>query len=127
MAHNPGVAAVGSVRKSIFKYTVGYVLSLALTFAAFATVTAFRMTDDVVVIAIIVGLAVLQLFVQLVYFLHLGDESKPRWNLISLLFALLVVGIVVIGSLWIMNNLNYNMMSPHQLQQHMQLENQKGF
>jgi cytochrome o ubiquinol oxidase operon protein cyoD len=50
----------------------------------------------------------------------LGRESKPRWKFIFLLFALLVVGIVVGGSLWIMNNLNYHMMlSPQQTTQYL--------
>jgi cytochrome o ubiquinol oxidase operon protein cyoD len=58
------------------------------------------------------GLAVGQLLVQLGLFLHMGSEPKPRWNLMATLFSLMVVIIVVGGSLWIMNNLNYNMMSP---------------
>ncbi len=54
------------------------------------------------------ALAVTQLLVQLLFFLHLGRESKPRWNLIVLAFAVMVVVIVVFGSLWIMKNLQYN-------------------
>jgi cytochrome o ubiquinol oxidase operon protein cyoD len=61
------------------------------------------------VLAIINGLAVVQLFVQLYFFLHMGDESKPRWNLMAFLFMLLVLVIVVFGSLWIMKNLDYHM------------------
>ena len=52
------------------------------------------------------ALAVAQLMVQLVFFLHLGTESKPRWNLTVVLFALMVVVILVFGSLWIMKNIN---------------------
>jgi cytochrome o ubiquinol oxidase operon protein cyoD len=61
------------------------------------------------VIAVIVTLALIQLFIQLVFFLHLDRGSKPRWNLGILAFAILVVVIIVFGSLWIMANLNYNM------------------
>lgn len=57
----------------------------------------------------LIGFAISQLLVQLIFFLHLGRESKPRWNILVFLFAALVVLIVVVGSLWIMNNLDYHM------------------
>jgi cytochrome o ubiquinol oxidase operon protein cyoD len=66
---------------------------------------------------VVLLLAVIQLFVQTVFFLHLGKESKPRWNLIVFGFAVMVVFIVVVGSLWIMNNLGYHMASPEQTDQ----------
>jgi len=55
-------------------------------------------------------LATIQLFVQLIFFLHLDREPKPFWNLQVLMFAAGVIVIIVVGSIWIMNNLNYNMM-----------------
>jgi cytochrome o ubiquinol oxidase operon protein cyoD len=60
-------------------------------------------------IGVILLFAMLQLIVQLVFFLHLGREKKPRWNLQVLMFAALVVTILVAGSIWIMSNLDYNM------------------
>jgi cytochrome o ubiquinol oxidase subunit IV len=56
----------------------------------------------------IVALALVQLFIQLIFFLHLGRESKPRWNLSALAFAVIVVVILVFGSLWIMASLDYH-------------------
>ncbi len=50
-------------------------------------------------------LALFQATVQLHYFLHLGDESKPQWNLFTFLFMLVLAFILVAGSLWIMYNL----------------------
>lgn len=97
-------------------YTIGFVLSLGLTAAAYLFVVHHVLSGQRLVAAV-VGFGVLQLFVQLLFFLHLGRESKPRWNLTVFAFALIVVGIIVIGSLWIMNNLNYNMMSPAQTDQ----------
>lgn len=88
-------------------YVTGFVLSIVLTLAAYLIVVNDIWSRSVILTAIIL-LAILQLLVQLIYFLHLGRESKPRWNLIALSFAALVVGIVVIGSIWIMNNLNYS-------------------
>jgi cytochrome o ubiquinol oxidase operon protein cyoD len=49
-----------------------------------------------------------QLAVQMIFFLHIGNEVKPRYNLIAFSSAMVVVFIVVFGSLWIMNNLNYH-------------------
>lgn len=98
-------------------YISGFLFSLALTLAAYALVNRHVQTDHqdlshAFIISSVVVLALVQFTVQLVYFLHLGRESKPRWNLMAFLFMLLVVIIVVFGSLWIMNNLDYHMRSP---------------
>lgn len=97
--------ATGSVRT----YIVGFVASVGLTVLAYGAITGhwFTHRDR---IAFIAALAAIQLYIQLICFLHVNRESRPRWNLMMLLFAVLVVGIVVLGSLWIMDNLNYNMM-----------------
>ncbi|MGP2731310.1 cytochrome o ubiquinol oxidase subunit IV, partial [Serratia marcescens] len=55
-------------------------------------------------------MAVIQVIVHLVYFLHMNTSSEERWNLVALLFTAMIIGIVVVGSLWIMYNLNINMM-----------------
>ncbi|HUS26353.1 MAG TPA: cytochrome o ubiquinol oxidase subunit IV [Nevskiaceae bacterium] len=95
---------------SLLSYTAGFGLSIILTLEAYFAVIneVFRGNGLVTLIA---TLAIVQLVVQLVFFLHLGRESKPRWNLTVFAFMLLVIGIVVIGSLWIMHNLNYHMSS----------------
>ena len=73
-------------------------------------------------------LAVLQLFVQSYYFLHLGDEPKPRWKSWSYLYSMVMMIIVVMGSLWVMYNLNYRMgMTGPQMEAHMLEQNKKGF
>ena len=94
-------------------YIAGFLLSLGLTIGAYLLVwrhvrshhTVF--TDEFLNVAVAV-LALTQLLVQLVFFLHLSRESKPRWNLVVLSFAALVVLILVSGSLWIMWSLNYH-------------------
>lgn len=94
---------------SITTYTIGFALSVVLTLGAY-----FSVVNDVMsgwsLVWLLAGLAVVQLLVQLVFFLHLGQESKPRWNLVLFLFTVMVVGILVLGSLWIMKNLDYHMM-----------------
>ena len=92
-------------------YTIGFLLSIILTLIAYISVTSHSFGRDVVA-AVIIGLAMIQLLVQLVFFLHLGVGRRTRDNLLTLLFMVLVVSILVFGSLWIMKNLNYNMPSP---------------
>lgn len=99
-------------------YTAGFVLSIALTLIAYALASR-PVASGWDLIYTLAVLAVTQLFVQLVFFLHLGRESKPRWNLVVFSFALMVVVILVFGSLWIMKNLNYahEQLSPQQTDQ----------
>lgn len=93
----------------VSSYVVGFILSIATTLAAYlAVVNEIWPTGQL--IAVIVTLAVVQLIVQLLFFLHLSHEKGTRWKLATFAFAVLVVGILVVGSLWIMHNLNYNMM-----------------
>lgn len=94
-------------------YTIGFLISLELTIGAYLLVIHHSFGSGRLILAII-GLAIAQLLVQLVFFLHLGRESKPRWNLVALSFAVTVVLILVIGSLWIMNHLDYSHMTPQQ-------------
>jgi cytochrome o ubiquinol oxidase operon protein cyoD len=110
---------------TIASYTTGFVLSILLTLVAYFLVThhitsGLQSPSPQLVLASIAGLAVLQLYVQVRYFLHLGAESGPRWKLMAFLFMLMVVVIVVFGSLWIMHNLNYHSMTPTQLKSYMQ-------
>ncbi|MFZ9035365.1 MAG: cytochrome o ubiquinol oxidase subunit IV [Francisellaceae bacterium] len=90
-------------------YVVGFILSIVLTLIAFWLVGFHVLPKTGAYIAIAV-LALLQLFVQLYFFLHLDFGSKTRWNLTAFIFALVVVIILVFGSLWIMYNLNEMMM-----------------
>jgi cytochrome o ubiquinol oxidase subunit IV len=106
------------VKNSTYRtYTIGFALSIILTLGAYYLVTHQLASGGAfwslsLVITTIIALAIIQLLVQLLYFLHLGQESKPRWNLMVLSFAAMVVLILVLGSLWIMKNLSYHTMSP---------------
>lgn len=99
-------------------YLTGFVLSIALTLAAYFAVDEYLLDRRVLVFAIS-ALAIVQAFVQLIFFLHLGKESRPRWNMLVFLFMLLVVAIIVLGSLWIMYNLNDRVMSPMEMDRYM--------
>jgi cytochrome o ubiquinol oxidase operon protein cyoD len=101
-------------------YITGFLLSLLLTLTAYFLVARHVSSHHAAVshfalIFMVVALAIIQLLVQLTFFLHLDTESSPRWNLKTLLFAALVVIILVFGSLWIMNNLNYHHPTQNQI------------
>ncbi len=92
-------------------YIIGFALSIVFTLAAFFVVLRpgfFGLTSTGIV-ATIITLAIVQFFVQLTFFLHLWQETNPRWNLVVFLSTISIVLILVVGSIWIMNHLNYNM------------------
>lgn len=116
------------MRNSKATYITGYVLSTILTLAAYVLVSVHinhqhnYPSDSFMQIALPV-LAVIQLFVQMILFLGLGRDKKPRWNTYAFIFAGTIVLIIVIGSLWIMSNLNYRMMySPNQINKYLHSE-----
>ncbi|MBV9541370.1 MAG: cytochrome C oxidase subunit IV family protein, partial [Alphaproteobacteria bacterium] len=65
-------------------------------------------------VALIV-LAIAQMGVHLVFFLHVTTGPDNTNNVLALAFGVLVVGLVVIGSIWIMDHLNQNMMPPEHM------------
>lgn len=96
-------------------YVIGFLLSLALTLTAFVLVnnhvtSQHAVFSHAVLVPVLGLLAIMQFVVQSVFFLHVATERRPRWKLLGFLFMLLVVLILVVGSIWIMQNLNYNMM-----------------
>lgn len=94
---------------SLKTYTIGFILSIVLTFLSyFAVIHPFANRSTLLVL--LFGFGLLQVIVQLIFFLHLNEEKKPRWNLTLFLFMLLVLVIVVSGSIWIMNSLQNNLM-----------------
>ena len=99
------------------KYVFGFVASVALTLVAYILVTHGHAGKDTIV-AIISGLAVVQFLVQMLFFLHLGEERRPRWKLLVAVLMAGFVLLIVFGSIWIMNNLNYRM-TPQQQEQYL--------
>lgn len=98
------------INKHYMPYVYGFIVSLAAILAAYIIVTQPGVSATATIIGVLVGLALIQLIAQVSYFLHLGDGPRPRWHLLSFLTMVMVVGFIVVGSLWIMANLDYNMM-----------------
>ncbi|MET0779335.1 MAG: cytochrome C oxidase subunit IV family protein [Candidatus Saccharimonadales bacterium] len=84
-------------------YAADFVFSILLTLIA-CTLIVRDMLPGTYMILVIAGLAIIQLLVQLLFFLHLGHESKRRCNLLVFGFALTMVVMLASGSLWTMNN-----------------------
>lgn len=97
-------------------YVLGFILCIVLTLAAYFLVTRHLLTGWVL-ISTILGIGVIQMAVQLIFFMHLGSEyaegkAKHHWNMLVFFFMLMVLIIIVFGSLWIMYNINYREMPP---------------
>ncbi|MBG6247404.1 MULTISPECIES: cytochrome o ubiquinol oxidase subunit IV [Symbiopectobacterium] len=101
----------GASHGSVQFYVIGFVMSVILTVIQFGLVMAGAASPSVIM-AGVVGCAVVQILVHLVYFLHLNSSSEQRWNVVALVFAILIIAIVVVGSIWIMLSAHHNMMIP---------------
>lgn len=99
--------------KSLHSYITGYGLSVALTLAAFGLLYFYRegKLDSFpyeLMVPLLILLALAQFFIQLVFFLHLGQEEHPRWNSIAFVFTAFIVIVLVGGTIWIMNSLTHD-------------------
>ncbi|ATQ42945.1 cytochrome o ubiquinol oxidase subunit IV [Caulobacter mirabilis] len=94
-------------------YIVGFLLSAILTAIPFALVMTGVLPKPVAAAAV-VGFAIVQIVVQMIYFLHMNPRSEGGWNMLALVFTVIIVVIAVSGSLWVMHHLNTNMMPPHE-------------
>lgn len=94
---------------SIKPLILGFIFSIIFALGAYRIITHSHLKHDWLLFTV-VGLGVLQIIAQLVFFLHLGLESKPRWNIAMFIYTILLVLALVGGSIWIMINLNYNLM-----------------
>jgi cytochrome o ubiquinol oxidase operon protein cyoD len=104
-------------KQSMHRYLTGFLLSLVLTLIAYFLVTR-QVYSGWILGGSITALALLQAFVQLSCFLGLTQEKRPHWNLLMFFFMLLVLLILVFGSLWIMYELNYNLMDMSSMDMH---------
>jgi len=101
-------------------YTVGFVLAVILTAISFWVANTSLLWPPGVAMGLVV-LAIAQMGVHLVFFLHITTGSDNTNNVLALAFGVLVVLLVVVGSLWIMRDLNGNMTMPPELMNlHMQ-------
>ncbi len=98
----------GDVLSSLGGYLIGLVLALGLTATSFWVAHTHALWGPGVPIGLCV-LAIAQMGVHLVFFLHITTGPDNTNNILALAFGVLIVFLVVVGSLWIMANLNHNM------------------
>ena len=97
-------------------YIIGFGLSILLTLAAFGLAEQHLLTHHVFpshtfLLPALVVLALAQLLVQLICFLHIGKGGKEQGNVVVLFFAVFIVVVLVGGTLWIMHNLEHQQMT----------------
>jgi cytochrome o ubiquinol oxidase subunit IV len=98
---------------SLKSYLIGFGLSVLLTAIPFYLVMSGVVTNKEATGVLLVAMAAVQIIVHMIYFLHMNGKSENGWTMMSLIFTVIVVGIVLSGSLWVMYHLNVNMtMSP---------------
>lgn len=100
----------GTGEKKLGIYIIGFIICSILTLLAFWAVgeATFNKAQT---FAIIYGSALVQFLVQVICFLRLNIATGPgKTNVMTFIFTLVILVTIVIGSLWIMWNLNYNMM-----------------
>jgi cytochrome o ubiquinol oxidase operon protein cyoD len=100
-------------------YTIGLFLAVLLTATSFWVANTSLLWAPGVSIGLVV-LAIAQMGVHLVFFLHITTGPDNTNNVLALAFGILIVLLVLAGSLWIMKDLDTNMMLSPELMQHMQ-------
>lgn len=108
-AHHDDHAA-GHDHGSYKSYVIGFVLSVILTAIPFWLVMGKVIPSSGATAAVILGFAAVQIVVHMVYFLHMNSRAEGGWNLLALLFTIMLVVIVLVGSIWVMYHLQHNMM-----------------
>jgi cytochrome o ubiquinol oxidase operon protein cyoD len=104
----------GQGHGSLSGYLIGYVIAVLLTIASFLAAGTHALTPSSVTAAITV-LAIAQMLVHLIFFLHISTSPHQRTNILAFAVATIVVSLIVAGSLWIMSNLESNMMPNEQM------------
>ena len=106
----PGLELEGheDAARGLRSYLIGFALAVGLTAASFWAVQTHAIYGPGISIAL-VTLAIAQMGIHLVFFLHITTGPDNTNNVLALAFGVLIVFLVVFGSLWIMTNLNHNM------------------
>ena len=116
-AHAHGAHQDGASHGSFRGYVTGFVLSVILTAIPFWLVMARPLESALWTGIVIMALAVVQIVVHMIYFLHMNTKSEGGWTFMALTFTITLVVITLCGSIWVMHHLNTNMMpiSPEEM------------
>ena len=98
----------GEIFRSLRTYLVGLGLAILITVVAFFIARTTLVWQPSIPVALFV-LAIAQMGVHLAFFLHITTGPDNTNNVLALAFGVLIVGLLIVGSIWIMSNLNHNM------------------
>lgn len=108
--HQPHPHGDGAAHGSRRGYWTGFLLSVVLTAVPFALVMTGVIADPRVTAGLVMVMALVQIVVHMIYFLHMNTRSENGWTMMALIFTVVIVVIAISGSLWVMYNMNANMM-----------------
>jgi cytochrome o ubiquinol oxidase operon protein cyoD len=109
--------AAGHAHGSLRSYLIGFGLSVILTAIPFWLVMSGVLDSKQATALTITVFAAAQIVVHMIFFLHMSAGSENGWTMMALIFTLVIVGITLSGSLWVMYHLNANMMPAHAMSQ----------
>lgn len=97
-------------------YVTGFILSVVLTAIPFWIVWSNVFDSTVVTSVVVMAFAIVQIFVHMIYFLHMNTKSEGGWTFIALVFTMTLVIVTLVGSIWVMYHMDRNMMpmTPHE-------------
>ncbi|MGO3740893.1 cytochrome o ubiquinol oxidase subunit IV [Kerstersia sp.] len=114
MAHDNHVDSFGASHGNTKSYILGFILSVIFTAIPFwlvmERVAGNNILSNGALIAVLGVCAILQVLVQVVFFLHLSTSSEQRWNSMAFIYTAITLFIVIVGSIWIMIHVHDNMM-----------------
>ena len=100
----------GASHSTLSGYVTGFILAVVLTAIPFWLVMGKVFETSSTTALVLMAFAAVQIVVHMIYFLHMNTRSEGGWSFLALLFTLLIVGIALAGSLWVMYHMNANMM-----------------
>jgi cytochrome o ubiquinol oxidase subunit IV len=109
-AHGHSAVAAQGPHVTLRGYLTGFIAAVVLTAIPFWLVMGKVFSSSGITAAVILGFAAAQIVVHMVYFLHMDAKAEGGWNLLALVFTIMLVVIALSGSLWVMYHLNHNMM-----------------
>ena len=100
----------GASHSTLQGYVTGFILAVLLTAVPFWLVMGKVFNASSTTALVLMAFAAVQIVVHMIYFLHMNTRSEGGWSFLALMFTLLIVGIALAGSLWVMYHMNANMM-----------------
>ena len=111
-----------NILSEVVLYLIGLGLALLLTGVSFWVASTSALWGPGVAVGLVV-LAIAQMGIHLVFFLHITSGPDNTNNVLALAFGVLIVFLVMVGTIWIMAHMNMNVGMPPEM---MNLHTQRG-